>query len=112
MAREVADSTLGGEFDKNDRAELQSRVEDADEAAKDEAWGEYRVAINSDAQESDGLEVIDLGAGDSSSGKTQCGRVIEALNQSGAWPLASLARGSPVNRYVVQSVCAVAPSFS
>ena len=66
-----------------------------------------------DGQEPDGLKVIDLGAGHSSSGETLCGRVIAALKseallnesvgagyiernwppalkESGAWPLASL----------------------
>jgi len=113
VAREVAEGTLGGEFDKNDRAELQSKVTDAEEAAKDEVWGDYRFAVVADGQETDGLKVIDLGAGHSSSGKTMCGRVIEALKseallnesvgagyiernwppalkESAAWPLASL----------------------
>jgi hypothetical protein len=113
VAREVADGTLGGEFDRNDKADLQSKVKDAEEAAKDEVWGDYRFAVLSDSQEADGLKVIDLGAGHSSSGETLCGRVIAALkaeallNESvgagyiernwppalkdaGAWPLASL----------------------
>jgi hypothetical protein len=113
VAREVAEGTLGGEFDRNDRAELQSKVKDAEEAAKDEVWGDYRFAVVADGQETDGLKVIDLGAGHSSSGKTQCGRVIEALKseallnesvgagyiernwpdpfkETGAWPLPSL----------------------
>lgn len=113
VAREVADGTLGGEFDRNDRADLQSKVKDADEAAKDEVWGDFRFAVVSDAQEADGLKVIDLGAGHSSSGEPLCGRVLAALksealvNESvgagyidrnwppalrevGAWPLASL----------------------
>ncbi len=113
VAREVAEGTLGGEFDRNDRTELQSKVKDAEEAAKDEVWGGYRFAILADGQEVDGLKVIDLGAGHSSSGETLCGRVIAALkseallNESvgagyiernwppalkaeGVWPLASL----------------------
>jgi len=113
VAREVAEGTLGSEFDKSDRAELQSKLKDAEEAAKDEVWGDYRFAVVADGQETDGLKVIDLGAGHSSSGKTMCGRVIEALKseallnesvgagyiernwppalkESGAWPLASL----------------------
>src|SRR5216683_2368662 len=113
VAREVADGTLGGEFDKNDRAELQTKVKDSEGAAKDEVWGGYRFAIVADVQETDGLKVIDLGAGHSSSGETLCGRVIgalkaeallnesvgagyiernwpPALKSSGAWPLASL----------------------
>jgi hypothetical protein len=113
VAREVAEGTLGGEFDRNDRTELQSKVKDAEEAAKDGVWGDYRFAVLADGQETDGLKVIDLGAGHSSSGETLCGRVIgalkseallnesvgsgyiernwpPALKESGAWPLASL----------------------
>jgi len=113
VAREVAEGTLGGEFDRNDRAELQSKVKDAEEAARDEVWGDYRFAVLADGQEPDGLKVIDLGAGHSSSGETLCGRVLAALKseallnesvgagyldrnwppalkETGAWPLASL----------------------
>jgi len=113
VARELAEGTLGGEFDRNDRAELQSKVKDAEEAAKDGVWGDYRFVVVADGQETDGLRVIDLGAGHSSSGETLCGRVLAALkseaflNESvgagyiernwppafkevGAWPLASL----------------------
>ena len=113
VAREVAEGTLGGEFDKSDRAELQAKVKDAEVAAKDGVWGDYRFAVVADGQETDGLKVIDLGAGHSSSGETLCGRVIAALKSeallnesvgagyiernwppalkdSGAWPLASL----------------------
>jgi len=113
VAREVGDGTLGGEFDKGDRAELQSKVRDAEEAAKDEVWGDYRFAVVADGQETDGLKAIDLGAGHSSSGETLCGRVIaalkseallnesvgagyidrnwpDALKEAAAWPLASL----------------------
>jgi hypothetical protein len=113
VAREVAEGTLGGEFDRGDRADLQSKVKDAEETAKDEVWGNYRFAILADGKETDGLKVIDLGAGHSSSGETLCGRVIAALKSeallnesvgagyiernwppalkdSGAWPLASL----------------------
>jgi hypothetical protein len=113
VAREVADGTLGGDFDRTDRAELQSKVAAAEEAARDEVWGGYRFAVIADHQEPDGLKTIDLGAGHSSSGETLCGRVIAALKsaallnesvgagyidrnwppalkESGAWPLASL----------------------
>jgi hypothetical protein len=113
VAREVADGTLGGEFDKSDRDELQTNVKTGEGLARDEVWGGYRFAVVADAQEPDGLKVIDLGAGHSSSGETLCGRVIAALKSeallnesvgagyiernwppalktSGAWPLASL----------------------
>jgi hypothetical protein len=113
VAREVADGTLGGDFDRTDRADLQSKVAAAEEAVRDEVWGGYRYAVLFDPQEEGGLKVIDLGAGHSSSGETLCGRVIAALKsaallnesvgagyldrnwppalkESGAWPLASL----------------------
>jgi len=113
VAWEVADGTLGGDFDRTERTELQSKVKDAEEAAKDEVWGGYRFVVIADNQETDGLKIIDLGAGHSSSGGTICGRVISALKAeallnesvgagyidrnwppalkgSGAWPLASL----------------------
>jgi hypothetical protein len=111
--KEVAEGTLGGDFDRADRAEIVTKVADAEEAAKDEVWGGYRFAVLADHQEPDGLKTIDLGAGHSSGSETLCGRVITALksqallNESvgagyiernwppalkdtGAWPLASL----------------------
>lgn len=112
VAKEIAEGTLGGDFDRSDRAELQSKVSDAEEAAKDEVWGGYRFVVIADKQESDGLKTIDLGAGHSSGSETLCGRVITALKsqallnesvgtgyiernwppalkESGAWPLSS-----------------------
>jgi hypothetical protein len=110
VAKEITEGTLGGEFD---RAEIQAKVSNAEEAAKDEVWGGYRFVVIADNQESDGLKIIDLGAGHSSGGESLCGRVITtlksqallnesvgagyldrnwppALKKSGAWPLASL----------------------
>lgn len=113
VAKEINEGTLGGDFDRADRAELQSKVTDAEEAAKDEVWGGYRFVVIADKQEPDGLKAIDLGAGHSSGSETLCGRVITALKsqallnesvgagyiernwppalkESGAWPLSSL----------------------
>lgn len=75
---------FGRRLDRTDRAEIQSRVVDADEDAKDEVWGGYRFVVLADNKEPDGLsKPIDLGAGHSSSSETLCGRVISAL-KSGA----------------------------
>jgi hypothetical protein len=113
VAKEIMEGTLGGDFDRSDRAELQSKVADAEEAAKDEVWGGYRFVVIADNQEPDGLKIIDLGAGHSSGNETLCGRVITALKsqallnesvgagyiernwppalkESGTWPLSSL----------------------
>jgi hypothetical protein len=104
---------LGADYDRVDRSEIDARVRDAEEAAKDEVWGGYRFVVIMDAQEADGLKLIDLGAGHASGPETLCGRIITAmksqalLNESvgagyiernwppalkdaGAWPLASL----------------------
>lgn len=113
VKQEIDEGALGGEFDRGDRADLHSKVKDAEEAAKDEVWASYRYAVLADGQEKDGLKVIDLGAGHASAVETLCGRVISALKsqallnesvgasyiernwppalkESGAWPLASL----------------------
>jgi hypothetical protein len=113
VAREITDGTLGGDFDRADRAEIHAKAAEAGEAAKNEIWAGYRFVVLADNQEPDGLQVIDLGAGHSSAGETLCGRVIAAcksrallnesvgagylernwppaLKESGAWPLAGL----------------------
>ncbi|MFQ5849842.1 MAG: DUF499 domain-containing protein, partial [Candidatus Binatia bacterium] len=113
VAKDVADGSLGTDYDRADRNEIQTKVSDAEEAAKDEVWGGYRYVVLTDSREPDGLKVIDLGAGHSSGAETLCGRVITALKsnallnesvgagyldrnwppalkESGAWPLSSL----------------------
>jgi hypothetical protein len=113
VAREVVDGTLGANFDRADRADIDAKVREAEEAAKDEGWGGYRFIVLADAQEPDGLKTIDLGAGHASTAETLCGRIITALKSqallnesvgagyierkwppaleaSGAWPLSSL----------------------
>ena len=113
VAREVTEGVLGAEFNRADRAEVQSKVKDAQEAAKDEVWASYRFVALADNQERHGLKIIDLGAGHSSGSETLCGRVIGAMKagallnesvgagyidrqwppafaDSGAWPLTSL----------------------
>jgi hypothetical protein len=100
VAKEIVEGTLGGDSD-------------AEEAARDEVWGDYRFIVIADNREPDGLRAIDLGAGHSSGSETLCGRVITmmkteallsesvgagyiernwppALKESGAWPLSSL----------------------
>ena len=79
MAREVAEGVLGEEFDRSDRAEVQAKVKDAEEASKDEVWAGYRFVALSDSQEQNGLNIIDLGAGHASASERLCGRVIGAL---------------------------------
>ena len=113
VAQEVSQGILGAEFGRSDRAEVQAMVREAEEAVKDEVWGGYRFVALADNQATNGLKVIDLGAGHSSGSETLCGRVITALKSSallnesvgagyidrhwplafedtGAWPLTSL----------------------
>jgi len=111
--KEMAEGILGDEFERSERMDLQTKVKDAEDAIKDDIWGSYRYAVIYDGKNSDGLQVIDLGAGHSSSGETLCGRIISALKneallnesvgagyiernwptalkESGAWPMSSL----------------------
>jgi hypothetical protein len=113
VAGEIAEGTLGTDFDRADRAEIQSKVTDAEDTAKDEVWASYRFVVLADSHEPDGLKIIDLGAGHASAAETLCGRIVTALKsqallnesvgagyiernwppalkESGAWPLASL----------------------
>lgn len=113
VKKEIDDGTLGGDFDRTDRAELQVKVKDSEESAKDEVWASYRYVVIADSHETDGLKIIDLGAGHASASETLCGRIIAALKsqgllsesvgagyiernwppalkETGAWPLASL----------------------
>lgn len=113
VKQEIDDGSLGGDFDRSDKAELHAKVKDAEDTAKDEVWACYRYAVLFDPETKDGLKVIDLGAGHSSATETLGGRVIAALKaegllneavgagylerkwppalkESGAWPLASL----------------------
>jgi len=113
VRRDVREGVLGSDYEKADLREIEVRVTDAEDQAKDEVWGGYRFVVLADSSEPSGLKVIDLGAGHSSGSETLCGRVIAALkaeallNESvgagyidrnwppafkdtGAWPLASL----------------------
>ncbi len=113
VQHESAGGTLAGEFDAADQLEIGAKLRDAESNAQDEVWATYRYVILADAQERNGLQVMDLGAGHASHGETLCGRVITALTtrallntspgasylerkwpahmkEAGAWPLSSL----------------------
>ena len=113
VEREVAEGVLGSAFDRADRAELRTKVKDAEVAARDEVWAGYRFVALADAQAAGGLRAVDLGAGHASASETLCGRVLAALKaeallnesvgagyidrhwppalkETGAWPLTSL----------------------
>ncbi|HXF91319.1 MAG TPA: DUF499 domain-containing protein [Nitrospiraceae bacterium] len=113
VEKDLADGTLAGEYDRADRADVGAKVREAEESARDEVWASYRYVVLADHNESDGLTVIDLGAGHASHAETLCGRVLTALKshallnespgagyleckwppafrETGAWPLSSL----------------------
>jgi hypothetical protein len=77
--REFLDGTLAGEFDRGDSDEINTKLRDAEEAAKDEVWASYRYIVLYDNKAESGLTVIDLGAGHASSGETLTGRVLTTL---------------------------------
>jgi hypothetical protein len=113
VRREVADGTLGGDYDATDLADLEKSVKGAEGDAKDEVWAGYRYAAIWEPAEAGDIKVIDLGAGHASSSESLTGRIIAALKaeallneavgagylerhwpsafaETGAWPLASL----------------------
>jgi hypothetical protein len=55
VEREVQQGLLGTEFDQADRAEVRSRVREAEDTAKEEVWASYRFVALGDAQAKDGL---------------------------------------------------------
>jgi len=83
VEHEILAGTLGGEFEKAEKAEVASKVRDAEETAKDEVWAAYRYVVLADQKEPDGLKAIDLGAGHASGAETLSGRVITALKSQG-----------------------------
>ena len=113
VGQEVAEGVLGSEYDRAERSEIQARVREAREAAKDEVWASYRYVALANTQERNGLKIIDLGAGHASASQTLSGRIVGALKSeallnenvgagyidrhwppafkdAGAWPLTSL----------------------
>jgi hypothetical protein len=110
---EIASGALAGDFDTSEKDDIRSKLRDAESDARDEVWASYRYLAMYDGKEGDGVRVIDLGAGHSSSGKSLCGRILaamtsqsllnssvgagyldrrwpQAFKESGAWPLKSL----------------------
>jgi hypothetical protein len=83
VEHEIATGVLGGEFEKAEKAEVASKVRDAEETAKDEVWAAYRYVVLLDHKEARGVRVIDLGAGHASAAETLTGRVITALKSQG-----------------------------
>jgi len=80
---EVTTGPLAKDFEAADRAEIRTRVTEAEEAAREDVWGTYTFIVFHDATEPDGLRVINLGAGHSSTGIPLCARVLEALKSDG-----------------------------
>lgn len=113
VSQEIREGTLGEDVGRQERNEVEAKLREAQEAAKEEVWSTYRYVVLFDPGQPDLLRVIDLGAGHSSKGETLCGRVVAALKseallnetvgasyierhwppafkESGAWPLATL----------------------
>jgi len=83
VEQEISSGVLAGEFEAADRARVSASAKEAEDAAKDEVWADYRFIFVADTQQKSGLRQIDLGAGHSSGPETLCGRVITALRAEG-----------------------------
>jgi len=85
VEQEVGDGILGDEFSRDERKELRLKAREAEDNAKESVWASYTVAALLARQQGGGqLDVIDLGAGHSSSNETLCGRVLTAMRSHGA----------------------------
>lgn len=110
---EIQKGVLGDDIDADERDEVQREIHQAEAEAREKVWAMYRILVLYDKKAEDKVKVIDLGLGHASRGDTLCGRVIEALKseallndsvaaghlsgkwppalqEQGAWPLASL----------------------
>ena len=83
VADEIQMGLLGGEFDQEEKRKVVSNEKDAVEQARDEVWASYRFAYLLDPLSTDGMKLIDLGAGHASSVDSLTGRVIAALKSEG-----------------------------
>lgn len=83
VEKDIRSGLLGADFEKAEIAEVTKKVGGAESDAKEEVWASYRFAVIADNKELDGIKVIDLGAGHSSSGESLCGRVVAALKTNG-----------------------------
>lgn len=83
VAADVAAGPLGEDYDRNDVAEVQGRVREAREEARDEVWASYTLVVVADRAEPDGVRVLDLGIGRASSGETLSEWVLAALRAEG-----------------------------
>ena len=113
VARDVDEGLLGSEFSDANRNEVQVKVKEAEQEAREEVWASYRFVALLDTQAADSLKIIDLGIGHAGNGSTLAGRIVAALksealvsdnvsagyigrnwlptfSSSGAWPLSSL----------------------
>ncbi len=111
--RDLRDGILGSEIEKAERQEVAAQVKAAEEDARDEVWASYRFLVLADRSQSDGLEVLDIGAGHASNSASLTGRIVDelrsrtllnespgagylerrwppALKESGAWPVKGL----------------------
>ena len=113
VARDVQENLLGSEFSDANRHEVDAKVREAQQNAREEVWASYRFLALLDQQSDDGLRVIDLGLGHAGNEPTLGHRIAAALKsealftetvgagylsrnwppalqESGAWPLTGL----------------------
>jgi len=113
VAAEIADGTLGGDFEDAEKKQVRTEVAQCEAAAAEEVWAGYRILVLADPREPEGLQIADLGPGHGNDADSLCARILaslrsrgllnespgasylerrwpEAFRASGAWPLNSL----------------------
>ncbi|MGH7459906.1 MAG: DUF499 domain-containing protein [Pseudomonas sp.] len=125
VQKDAQDGTLT-DFEATDLVEAAAKAREAAVAIREEIWASYRFVALRDAAETDGLRVIDLGAGHASAAQSLTARILQALRtenllgtglgagyvqrnwpqahvEAGAWPLLGL-RQSLVNGSLIRLV--------
>jgi len=83
VQRDLIEGVLGQDIEAEERQEVQAKAKEAQNAAKDAVWADFRFVAFADSAEPDRIRAIDLGAGHSSSNETLSGRVLAALKSQG-----------------------------
>jgi hypothetical protein len=107
VRQDLIGGVLGADTDPHEARGIDANIRRAEQEARQAVWSDYRYLLLADRQEANGIRVIDLGAGHSSSRESLAGRALSALKSQGLlndtigagyidrkWPPALLAGGA------------------
>lgn len=83
VRQDLLAGVLGADTDPQEARGIEANIRTAEQNAREAVWADYRYLLLADRQEPDGVRVIDLGVGHSSSRETLAGRALAALMSQG-----------------------------